>query len=198
MPRQSRLITGQSKKKAKTCFPVLDLPPEVRNRIWTFAVVSDVPVVVARAWRPGLLRSGKEVASHAQDDDQRRLISMLAVAFTCRRLYQEIIPIYYSENTFKFVGSGPRFSCLNFMKAIGPQNTQRINSISVDFFHELEEAVRLFPGLKTMDVRCFCVDDPRFVSCHREELIACRSVNPMLTFTHLGCVVEIEGKEVTL
>lgn len=106
MPRKKCGLTVQRP------FPILKLPPEIRNRIWRYSLVKDGDVIILPHGRQGFiskiipsrLRSGKELQRHQQDDKRRINSTSLALAFVCRQLYLEAALIYYSENTFRFLG----------------------------------------------------------------------------------------------
>ncbi len=86
-------------------FPLLKLPPEIRNCIWKYVVVKDGCIIFreymiyTKSPETGL-RSG-DPAKIYQKDHEPRQTSLLAVAFTCRQLYREVTPIYYGENIFR-------------------------------------------------------------------------------------------------
>lgn len=118
-------------------FPLLELPPELRNYIWEYVVVKDRAIVL---WRPhqrarvpeSRLRSGNFMKHHQEDDERRRQSTRLAVAFTCRQIYLEVTPIYYGKNTYrpKFSGFGCGFKIFeDFADAIGERNTRAITKV---------------------------------------------------------------------
>ena len=123
-------------KKPSSYFPILKFPPEIRNLIWRYTVVAAEVICLERygsqhtrgQLAPSLLRSGKQI--HAEDD-KRLVLSRLAVAFTCRQLYLEVTPIYYSDNWFAV----PLISMVtaqgeaqDFVTAIGPENARCIRN----------------------------------------------------------------------
>ena len=80
---------------------LLQLPSELRNRIWHLSVVQHHTIHIKRHQRqamarPLLLKSGKRRVQSSTK------ITKLALAFTCRQTYREVIPIYYSLNAFSF------------------------------------------------------------------------------------------------
>ena len=124
-------------KKSPVFFPILKLPPEIRNLVWRYSVTASGAIQLeeygsqhARGQlNPSLLRSGKQI--HAEDD--RRLIpSRLTVAFASRQLYLEVVPIYYSHNWFVIsvisMESALR-TAQNFVAAIGPVNARCIRNL---------------------------------------------------------------------
>jgi len=142
-------------KKPSRPFQVLSLPSEIRLQIWTYVVVSNKVIEVRnhdraeKTLQPSRLRSGKELEGH-RVDDLRRVSSQFALASTCRQLYLEVAPIYYSKNHFRLERSG---SSKDFAAAIG-QNSQRILSIYISYLinqksikiQEIEAFLEAFPA----------------------------------------------------
>lgn len=50
---------------------------------------------------PSTLRSGRHEEFH-REGDVAGVTSTLAIAFTCRQVYLEVTPLYYSQNAFRF------------------------------------------------------------------------------------------------
>ncbi|CAF9921955.1 hypothetical protein IMSHALPRED_005296 [Imshaugia aleurites] len=158
MPRTKKSATVQEVQEP---FPVLRLPPEIRNSIWRYAVVKEGDVIVEkhRCRSLGLripasrLRSGCELRLH-REDDQRRLASTLAVAFTCRQVYLEVTLIYYCENTFYLPDRHE--TTTEFVRAIGSEKAASILSIRLgntnpDCYH-LDKKLAYFPCLKRLEL----------------------------------------------
>ena len=98
-----------------TC-PLLMLPAEIRKRIWTLVV----EVGATFATRYNIRKaSGKHLSP-----------ATIALAFTCRQVYHEVTPIYYSENLFVFPCATVK-DPLEFAAAIGPANAESIISVMV-------------------------------------------------------------------
>ncbi|CAD6576547.1 MAG: hypothetical protein ASARMPREDX12_005274 [Alectoria sarmentosa] len=153
-------------KQISTPFPVLRLPPEIRNHIWRYVVVKDREVTFRRRIRQPLLlekwlRSGKPRRSQQklqQEVEERWLSSQLAVAFTCRQLYLEVAPIYYGENTFQ-PHPGDEWDILkyrriieHFTDAIGSRNASTIPELHLSHGWDLVHIhnLSLLPGLKRL------------------------------------------------
>lgn len=143
MPRNKKISLPVQKP-----FPILKFPPEIRNHIWRILVVVD-DVLKFRNYDhhakipESRLRSRKPTIFH-QEDDERRLSSQLAVAFTCRQFYLEVTPIYYGENTFspgfsRFRPMDPQFE--NFTDAIGPKNASNITRLQLDDWRIIFDAL---------------------------------------------------------
>ena len=119
-------------------FPVLSLPREIRDRIWYFAVVINHLVIVHNRERTEDLLLGRSIADQ-RTEGSSRTYSLLSVAFTCRQIYLEVTPIYYSKNLFFFclhiaVNAGWRTNSeiFDFKGAIGKQNARKITSVAAD------------------------------------------------------------------
>ncbi|KAL9068690.1 MAG: hypothetical protein Q9161_006004 [Pseudevernia consocians] len=163
--------TKKSTLTVQKPFPLLRLPPEVRNRIWRYVVVKDEDVLIRPHKRqrlvqdlvPSRLRSGREIQGHKEDDDWSMSSTSLALAFSSRQLYVEVALIFYSENTVHF--QYPR--CLDradssfnradsmlerFTGAIGPQNASSITAASFDDICCLCQNLSVLPGLKQVTV----------------------------------------------
>lgn len=147
-------------------FRVMDLPPEVRNRIWEFAVVCDKPILVlnhesdrlAKDKPPKKLRSGKQIESPKQDH-LATATSLLAIAFTCRQLYLEVTPLYYSKNTFNFKRPDCHARCrcherlADFTRAIGKEKAGSITSVIVTPNQQQARDLSFLPGLRRLEFR---------------------------------------------
>ena len=130
---------------------IFSLPEELRHRIWTLIVVSPTPITVRR-------RNWRGIVDFLTGDDRQLFTSPLKLAFTCRRLWQEITPLYYSANTFKFLSPS---TIPDFIEAIGPANAHAITRIETDVC-QLWTATILhcaLPGLLSVEVSCLALDD---------------------------------------
>ena len=144
-------------------FPLLKLPPEIRNRIWRYTLVKDGEVEIRPYKRPCLmkkmarsrLRSGKELQWHGIDDERRFNTTSLALTFASRQLYQEANFIYYSKNTFALDNSWYPFELhqvfRSFAAAIGPRNASCITAVH---FYTTDPSfmqhLSVLPGLKQL------------------------------------------------
>lgn len=110
-------------------FPIMQLPVEVRQKIWKSVMIFDKPISVEPHGRvlsqPSYLRSGKQVKMHVVEQEQRKLRSHFALASTCRQIYLEVVPIYYGTNTFILDSK----HWVHFLKTIGAENVRAITSI---------------------------------------------------------------------
>ena len=163
------------------------LPDELRTHIWELIVVSDKPIQVGRRnWR------GLAVYLGTNGQEDRQLFSSnLNIAFVCRRLWQEITPIYYSYNMFKIV---PPNRIPNFVRAIGPSNAKAITKIetSICTLWFASFLNKLLPCLASIDIGCFNLDcsheHKRPVSnpSHEKNIASILLCYPSITLTYRG------------
>ena len=118
-----------------TC-PLLNLPPEIRNRIWTLAAKGRIVTIRWDCPR----KRGKHLPP-----------TTMSLASTCRQIYREVTPIYYSKNAFRFSGPMAENTPWQFAAVIGPANAASITFVSIDFL-EKEWALKQlpFPNLKVL------------------------------------------------
>ncbi|KAF6221495.1 hypothetical protein HO133_002351 [Letharia lupina] len=185
---------------AQKPFPILSLPPEIRNHIWRYAVVKDENVTVRPHGRqesiqglvPSCLRSGRELQRHREDDERRTNSTPLALAFTSRQLYLEVTPIYYSENSFYFPNSwyciSAESTLENFTAAIGPQNA---SNITVAYFDTLacplNQYLSVLTGLKQLTVYpppCAFVSTP-YITLWRSQMSRYAQSHASVVIKHL-------------
>lgn len=86
---------------------ILDLPPEIRNGIWTMAIVQDAPIPIA-PMRPFL-----------------REPALLAVS---EQIRSETMSIWYAENVFEMMGSSP---AMRFLRSRTDQQLRSIRSLCI-------------------------------------------------------------------
>ncbi|MCJ1454035.1 hypothetical protein MMC28_004385 [Mycoblastus sanguinarius] len=189
--------TKKSTKAATPPFPLLKLPPEIRNRIWTFTVVQKGSITLCRGKRPPtlgagttVLRSGKK--ARLAGDDKWRIIaylsrSSLSVAFVCRQIYLEATPIYYAKNTFlvetyKYEGTSriedPSL-LQHFTRDIGPEAARQITAVTFkNLWFPVERYVLLLPGLQHLSVFNHPLNEFR-----QDELEKYVKIRPSLVFS---------------
>lgn len=80
--------------KQRTGF--LNLPAELRNDIYYLAVLNEAPIpaCIRSVLRPKSVKATGAVT-------RRRVMLEPAIAFTCRQVRTEVLPIYYAENIFR-------------------------------------------------------------------------------------------------
>lgn len=183
MPRKKGTLTVQKP------FPILKLPPEIRNRIWRYSLVKDGDVIILPRGRqefvrkivPSRLRSGKELQRHQEDDERRINSTSLALALVCQQLYLEAALIYYGENTFCFLGD-PGISMLEtFIAAIGPRNASTVTAARFYTGESCFPYLPLFPSLKQITVSpplSWLWDEEYFHDVWHPEMLVYAQNNP--------------------
>lgn len=125
--------------------PLLQLPAEVRNQVWEYAVLVEKPTKIEKKIRQ---HTSSQLASSASKFETQLynadnvnvgsasgLASGFAVTSTCRQMYIEATPIYYSKNWFHIIlspgakGKEDIDQIHDFMHAIGPQNALNVQRI---------------------------------------------------------------------
>lgn len=152
MPRTKKASSGTQKP-----FPLLKLPSEIRNHIWRYVVVKTGKVYVRKQVQDGHLRSPQSITTKPvnQGTDWQRQKSRPAVAFTCRQIYLEVTPIYYSANIFWNYGDwDDHRKFVNFTAAIGPDNASMITELNLyEFGTPVNQYLTMLPGLKRLHSR---------------------------------------------
>ena len=122
-----------------TCH-LLNLPPEIRNRIWTVASKGGR---VAIRWD-----CPRAYGEHLPP-------TTMSLGSTCRQIYREVTPIYYSKNAFHFTcGSVTPWQ---FATAIGPANAASITLVAIQPSQKELALTQLpFPNLKVL--WCLCAN----------------------------------------
>jgi len=103
--------------------PLLSLPPEIRNHIWTFVVVRATtvdPEVRSISKRLELHVSKTEYLSSSE--------TILALARTCKQLHDEVLPIYFGKNRFEFRDTS---ALCAFLNGLSWQRRQYIREVEV-------------------------------------------------------------------
>ena len=127
--------------QAATC-PLLNLPPEIRNRIWTFAAKGRIVFIS--------MHCPREYGKHLP-------YTTMSLASACRQIYREVTPIYYSKNAFYFNFSLTKDFPWRFAAAIGPANAASITFVAIRHRNaELGLTQLPFPNLKVL--WCLCAN----------------------------------------
>ena len=124
-------------------FPLLKLPSEIRTRIWTLVVEVEIVVIDYGDYR------SRQTGRHF-------FPTTMSLASTCRQMYHEVAPIYYSKNLFHFPHES-RLRLSQFAEAIGPTNTESITRVGFprhlhmpSHMPPMPPGLSLFPNLKTV------------------------------------------------
>lgn len=197
-------------KRPSSFFPIFNLPPESRNLIWGYTVIAAEAIQLDQhgsqhtrgQLAPSLLRSGKQI--HAEDD-KRLVSSRLTVAFTCRQLYLEVTPIYYSFNWFAMsltsMVTAPG-QVQAFVRAIGPENARCIRNFCLvlqgrmPLLHLrltliLGAGVREDPPLEVL--KSFLVEMQAIFNGNPAIILSCRTV-AMIVLTSDGKAIRLLGR----
>ena len=134
-------IESLTPAQTATC-SLLNLPPEIRNRIWTFAAKGRIVFISMHCPRD----YGKDLP-----------YTTMSLASTCRQIYREVTPIYYSKNAFYFNFSLAKDFPWRFAAAIGPANAASITFVAIRHRNAEWALTRLpFPNLKVL--WCLCAN----------------------------------------
>jgi hypothetical protein len=93
-------------------FPFLHLPPELRNTIYTLALTSPTPLILA-PYKPHVHRPATPLLR------------------TCRQIHHEATPLLYTSNTFNFLSRRAYHTLLYFLTQIGARNTRWLRNVGV-------------------------------------------------------------------
>ncbi|KAL3422146.1 hypothetical protein PVAG01_06302 [Phlyctema vagabunda] len=94
-------------------FPLLDLPPEIRTKIYLNLITCTEPITLNSA------------TAHSS-------VFPFALLLTCLQLYQEIRPLYFSSNTFRFVIHRHNNDWDYFLDREWEDNRRQIRELSID------------------------------------------------------------------
>ncbi|KAF7193337.1 hypothetical protein HII31_05316 [Pseudocercospora fuligena] len=109
----------------------LDLPAELRNRVYELVLVLD-PAYVELSAKTTVYWVGNEKArehhlKRYKYDIQRRL-RLLRV---CKQIYEEASPMFYGENEFRFTSVKGWYALATWIDQIRPRNQRLIRKISI-------------------------------------------------------------------
>jgi len=131
MPRSQPSMNPQSKTDGNplqaipTKRHLLTLPPELRNRIWCFALVKDTPVQATRAVTyetSGNIIDDKFYIPHSQFPH---------LTHTCHQIRAESRAIYFEENTICLTGNVLYAGFTNSLFRLCGASTKRISKLEV-------------------------------------------------------------------
>ncbi|KAL6717612.1 hypothetical protein ACLMJK_005527 [Lecanora helva] len=189
-------------------FPVLSLPPEIRNNIWCFVVGTNKRIMISTKTRANLdVRTSPRKIYSSKPIKAKSFQSKLAVALACRQLYLETTPIYYTKNEFCFMPERPspndsdlqiRFLTQEFSAVIGKKNARMI-SFAMFFFVPQEWpklGIASLPNLKHLNVIEF---DPAMssIASFPPEIRAYKLINPDVALTRNYIEWNVGEKEET-
>ena len=114
--------------------PLLKLPPELRDRIYEFAVLSPHVVILTR-WTVDV---SWDMYGSAPID--RSLVAQPALTKTCRQIRAEALAVFYSSTTFLVLDHVARRTVAEaWLVAIGRENRARPRQVYTDYEVDAEE-----------------------------------------------------------
>lgn len=112
----------------KEVFRILDLPPELRNKIYRATLVSE-----------GVIETS------ITGDEIKELPSRIALLHVCLQIRSEAYKIFWQENTFRFLAYTRRFNrpfyfdrILFWLNKIGKANATLISNVVLEPYHDSE------------------------------------------------------------
>ncbi|KAK3713455.1 rRNA-binding ribosome biosynthesis protein rpf2 [Vermiconidia calcicola] len=123
-------------------FPLLELPPELRNRVYEFAVLSP-HVVNLKLWDTN--------GRYAPWIDQS-LVAQAPLTKTCRQIRAEALAIIFSSTVFLMGHYLANWAAVKpWLVAIGRENRARLRQVYIE--HELDADECCYHGIAGEDVR---------------------------------------------
>ena len=123
-------------KKLQSQSPFLELPTELRIKIYRYALVRDEPLEL---WPHKWVKPREEEkptvgglkTRHQESLEYVRKEMATGLLGTCRQVYNEAATFFWSDNQFKFSGRSGWQGLLRFYLTIGPQARARIQRVGV-------------------------------------------------------------------
>ncbi|KAL9128224.1 MAG: hypothetical protein Q9217_003070 [Psora testacea] len=134
MARRSRPRRPKHQLKS----PLLALPPELRNKIYRYALLRDEPIDLwPHKWtKPDTIDQPSCTAltlkvRHQESLRYVRKEMATGLLGTCSQVYDEATNLFWGENHFRFSGRSGWQGLLRFFLTIGPQARSRIRRLDV-------------------------------------------------------------------
>ena len=116
--------------------PLLRLPPELRTKIYKFALIRDEPIDL---WPHKWTKSNPDPKPgteslkirHQEDLEFVRKEMCTGLLGTCRQIFNEASMFFWGDNHFKFTGRSGWQGLLRFFLTIGPEARSRIRRVDV-------------------------------------------------------------------
>lgn len=115
--------------------PLLSLPPEIRNKIYRYALVRDEPLDL---WPHKWTKANENIkpasplkTRHQESLEYVRKEMATGLLGTCRQVYNEAHMFFWGDNHFKFTGRSGWQGLLRFFLTIGPEARARIQRVDV-------------------------------------------------------------------
>jgi hypothetical protein len=149
-------VENKTDTKRRTIF---DLPGEIRNKIYSFILVHDEPIVSryesVQTWRPTPPRWGPHGAPHA-------ISNLRNLSWSNRDLRIEIRSLFFRKNCFRVTGTS-QSSYTDFLTDIGAHGRANITALDLNgsgfwlYRESLYRVLRQSTSLRTLTVRTHLV-----------------------------------------
>ena len=124
------------KPRSQPQSPFLQLPPELRTKIYRYALIRDEPIDLwPHKWtKPD--DSPKPAVTllkvrHQESLEYVRKEMATGLLGTCRQVYNEAAMFFWADNNFRFTGRSGWQGLLRFFLTIGPEARSRIQRLDV-------------------------------------------------------------------
>lgn len=116
--------------------PLLRLPPEIRTKIYRYALVSEEPLDLwphkwIKADKNPKAAEGQLKTRHQEGLEFVREQMSTGLLCTCRQVFNESAMYFWRDNRFRFSGRSGWQGLLRFFLTIGPEARSRIQRIDV-------------------------------------------------------------------
>lgn len=170
MPTPQTITTGNV--TGRDIFPFQKLPPEIRNTVYGYALVHEVPIRVRVRTAGPKIAAAIQVKASLYTRDQRgrqRENQMIWVSFAGERgtgllrtnkiISKEALPVLYGQNTFSF---GSAWTLRDFMKqAKTGWNSLRLVRLSITGHDNNRGAMAILRSAKSMSRLEWCISGLR-------------------------------------
>lgn len=113
--------------------PLLDLPLELRNKIYRYLVVSHLDCKShPRLWRPLSVDGGRWRIGYFPRD------TVIPLLLVCRKIHDEAAAVLYGENTFAFHISGLADGPIAFLEWLSPVYVRLLRRVYVRTGHDVD------------------------------------------------------------
>ena len=131
-PRRRRSPRPRSQLQS----PLLCLPPELRTKIFQYALIRDEPLDLWPHKWTKLEENPKPEATmlkvrHQEDLGYIRKEMSIGLLGTCRQIFNEAAMFFWGDNRFRFTGRSGWQGLLRFFLTIGPEARSRIRRVDV-------------------------------------------------------------------
>ena len=117
--------------RAPKLSPLLTIPSAIRARIFSLLLVSDEDIVVGPYSQLDFCKYAFATKEGDPDWFQMWHSELLQPLLVCRQLFSELMPMFYSLNTFEIAGPVYHEYLVKFLKGIGERRRRYIGGIIV-------------------------------------------------------------------